>query len=293
MHRQPRYSLCLRAISLFAMAASLAVIGCMSSSSDIKQDIPAKTAPIKSSQRAIEEHYVDPESTPHSELKVRWRDAKDLSRATLDSSAGLVVDVQNATPKEVNGRLFLVTAGLDSRRIKRPLQDFKLSPKGSLEVIVPVEALSIQSENSTSRVRLHAEIHRANGTTVQSFTPPLYYRFQQGYAKAQFFNELDLGDLDTTNLDLFDVRGRIKEADGTWTDAAVAAAATAEEASRTGGGRVGLTAFGRARADATDPRRGSNIVPPKELAAWAPDQSPFTSFWMYSLDVLDVGHRVC
>jgi len=234
MHREPKHSIYLRATSMLAMTSSLALIGCMSSSKDIKENIPAKATPSESTRKAIEQRYVDPESAPHSELSVRWRDAKDLSRAIVDSSAGLVVDVQNATPKEVQGRLFLVTAGLDSRRIKRPLQDFKLSPKGSLEVIVPVDALPIQSENSTSRVRLHAEIQRANGTTVQSFTPPLYYQFQQSYTKAQFFNEQDVGDLpDLTTLDLFDVQGRIREADGTWTDAAVAAAATAEEASRT------------------------------------------------------------
>jgi hypothetical protein len=213
---------------------------------------------------------------------VKWRDAKDLSRAIVDSSVGLVVDVQNATPKEVSGRFFLVTAGLDSRRIKRPLQDFKLSPNGSLEVVVPVETLTIQSENSMSRVRLHAEIQRPNGTMVQSFTPPLFYQFQQGYTKAQFFNERDLGDLDTTTLDLFDVRGRIKEADGTWTDAAVAAAATAEEGRRTGAGRVGLSAFGRTRADGTGPIRRPNLVPSKEQAVMAPGQSPVV-FWLHSM----------
>jgi hypothetical protein len=237
---------------MWAMSASLAFIGCMSPSKEATEDIPAKATPIESTRRALEERYVDPESAPRSAVSLAWRNAKDLSGAIVHSSAGLVVDVQNATPREVNGRLFLVTAGLDSRRIKRPLQDFKLSPKGSLEVTVPVDALTIQSETSVSRVRIHAEIQRANGSTVQSFTPPLYYQFQESYTKAQFFNEQDLGDLpDTTKLDLFDMQGRIREADGSWTDAAVAAAATAKEASRTGGGSVGLSAFGRARADST------------------------------------------
>ncbi len=99
MHRAPKISMYLRAISTLAMTVSLAVVGCTSSSKDIEGGIPAKATPINSTRSATEQHHIDAEPTPHSELKMRWRDAKDLSRAIVDSSTGLVVDVENATPK--------------------------------------------------------------------------------------------------------------------------------------------------------------------------------------------------
>ena len=150
MHRAER-SINLRAINVWAVTALLTFIGCMSSNRD-RDNVLTNAPPLESIGNVAEQEFIDPESTPHSEVSVVWRAWKDLSRATLDSSAALIVDVQNATPKDVQGRLFLVTAGLDSRRIKRPLQDFKLSPNGGMEVTIPIRDLPIQSENSTSRV---------------------------------------------------------------------------------------------------------------------------------------------
>jgi hypothetical protein len=273
-----------RGISIAAACAWVALLGCSSSESIPDDQSRGSAAPPTLSQGAAPDRaFIDPESAPRSEVAVIWRDAETLSGATLGAAETLVVDVQNATPNEVHGRIFLVAAGLDSRRIKRPVQDFTLSGKDRLEVKVPVGALPVQSENSTSRIRVHVEIDRPNGQTVQSFTPPLYYKFQENYAKAQFFSDRDIGNLPgggVTTQNLLDVQGRIIDTDGTVREAAAAAAAAAEEAARTGGGRVGLTGFGRARADGADgketPKR--NAVPVKASALKAPDQAmPLTN----------------
>jgi hypothetical protein len=239
---------------------------------------------------------VDPEPPPHTEVKLNWRGVQKLSGTILDRSQVLYADMENATNRALTGRLVLLAAGLDGRTVEQPIETFSLPGGSSREIAVQVDTLPIQSEVSMSFAAVRAEVDRPKGFARAS-TAPLYYRFQNGYREALFLHVTDAGKQPNGGLlpgDLMNVQGRIREANGTWTDAAVASAKARADAKALGGGYQGLTGFGRLAVDPArekgnrGPGSGAQVQPvrPDDSASAAPEATLMvcTTWWAWYTD---------
>ncbi len=129
--------------------------------------------------------------------------------------------VINQTKSPVTGSLTLVASGLDGRLVQSSLGTFNVAANGTLTVTVPVSALPIQSQTSSSFVALQAEIARPDGTMLRPSSAPLYYHFDSGYQSATFYSAEDMlskyggGAIGSAGASPL---GRIKGADGQWQD---------------------------------------------------------------------------
>jgi hypothetical protein len=146
------------------------------------------------------------------------------------------------------GRLILVTAGLDSRKVEREVERFTLAAEGIGETSVQVGKLPIQSDVAPSFAALVAEIDGPKGP-IRVSSAPLYYRFEKGYHAAVVYNADSLAtqsDWGLKTVNPMDVQGRIIETDGRITDAAPLARRAADEALARQEGPRGFSTFLRA-----------------------------------------------
>ncbi len=243
--------------------------------SQVTEDSSETTIPAPAPVQ-MAEPLPDHEPTPQASVIVRWKDMALANGTPLPSSSRIAGELRNATDRTVSGRLMLVTAGLDGRKIERELQRFSLAGKRTMDASIEVIQLPVQSEVAPSFAALVAEMESPSGMTKVS-SRPLYYRFQKGYAEAVLFGSNELTKEPDWGLRTdkpTEVQGRILEIDGQFTDAAELGRGAAEAAVSSGSGRQGLSTIVHT---AVDVRTGKAVLPPPrnppKLTAAAPPRS--------------------
>jgi hypothetical protein len=269
-----------------ALLALLTIVSsCSLEGTRLELENPSPTASGAASAGPADRPLPDHEPVPHSTVIVRWRDAADMNGAVLAASSGIKGELRNVSKNVATGRLVLVTAGLDSRKVERELERFTLAADGIGETSVQVGKLPIQSDAAPSFAALVAEIDGPKGP-IRISSAPLYYRFEKGYSAAAVYNASSLASqpdwgLKTDNP--MDVQGRIIEIDGRITDAALLAKHAADEALARKEGPRGFSALLRAPVDPeTDkvvlPKKPIEMAPRSSANLHAPGEVPEIDF---------------
>ncbi len=231
--------------NLFSISrASWAILGCclmllFSSACSDSDTAPVETttpppAPDHSNQVAGGEAPAAPDVTIH------WR-AVD-STQPVDKSQSLHAELVNETDVEQTGRLAVIASGLDGRLEERPLANFRLAARAKQQVDLRVDDLPIQSDSSTSFAVVQAEVTRLDGFVLRVSTEPLYFHFQSGYGAAFFYGPEQVPQkAPRVAPGSVDVYGRVREANGTWTEISPASASTATPTGNDGAGKQGAT----------------------------------------------------